>query len=83
MQLNAQPAYRYNAGTLYSASYDTLVSASSTATITTVPNWTPNGEPQFIADYAVARFTQTLFSSYATPVISQSSSPKISNKDML
>ncbi len=76
-------AYRYNAGTLYSPSYDTLSSASSTATITTVPNQKHNGEPQFIADYAVARFTQTLFSSYATPVISQSSSPKISNKDML
>jgi tungstate transport system substrate-binding protein len=74
-------AYRYNAGTLYSASYDTLLSANSAATINPVPNWKPKGEPQ-TADYTEAKFAQPLFSNEATPVISQSS-PKTSNKDVI
>ncbi len=74
-------AYRYNAGNLYSASYDTLASTSSTATINPVPNWTPNGEPKFTVDFAEATVTQPFFSSYMAPVLSQSS--KTSGKDML
>jgi tungstate transport system substrate-binding protein len=57
--------YRYNAGTLYSAPYDALVSANSAAIINLVPNWKPKGKTQTV-DYNQAKFTQTLFSSKVT-----------------
>jgi tungstate transport system substrate-binding protein len=57
--------YRYNAGTLYSASYDALVSANFAAIINLVPNWKPKGETQTV-DYNQAKFTQPLFSNKVT-----------------
>lgn len=75
-------AYRYNAGTLYSASYDTLVSANSAATINPAPYQMPTKEPQLMANYRQAAFVQPLFST-STSTLTNESSLTPAGKDWL
>jgi tungstate transport system substrate-binding protein len=63
-------AYRYNAGNLYSPSYDTLASANH-ATITPAPYRTPSGKTQLLANYGESLIAKPSVT-YAAIVISES-----------
>jgi hypothetical protein len=64
-------AYRYNASSLYSASYDALASTNQ-ATITLSPYVTPQGKTQLAAAYSGTLLSQLSLTSYVAVAVSQS-----------
>jgi hypothetical protein len=65
-------AYRYNAGTLYSASYDTL-SGTGPATATSAIYLTPNGKVQTAVTYSGTVLNQPSLTNYVTTTASGTS----------
>jgi hypothetical protein len=74
-------AYRYNAGSLYSPSYDVLASANS-ATIKVAPYVPPSGKTQLMANYGESLFAQPPLNTYVAIVVSESNS-KAAGKNRL
>ena len=75
-------AYRYNAGSLYSPSYDLLASASHAPTIKPAPYLTPSGKTQLLANYGESLFAQPSLNTYAAIVMSESNA-KAAGKNRL
>jgi hypothetical protein len=74
-------AYRYNAGSLYSPSYDALAS-SNPAIIKTAPYLMPSGKTQLMANYGESLFAQLSLNTYAVIVVSESNA-KVAGKNRL
>jgi hypothetical protein len=74
-------AYRYNAGDLYSPSYDALASTNH-ATIKPAPYRTPSGKTQTVANYGENPLAQSSVITYAAIVVSESNA-KAAGKNRL
>lgn len=75
-------AYRYNASSLYSASYDALSSGSGVTSTTLAHYLKSNGEQQLLANYGKPTLAQSLLSIYVSAVTSEDKA-KGTSKDAL